>query len=74
MADVIEFDAQKVRKYLIRAIEGFINDPPDSDYQCGFIDAICVIYREALGIEGDARVDLCDRMTRDPKAFQFSDE
>lgn len=54
--NLVEFDAHKVRKYLDRSINGFINDPPDSVYQKGFLAAVLIIWGEALGIK-DARTE-----------------
>ncbi len=36
------------RGYVKKAIEGFINDPPDSEYQRGFLASLLCLYREAL--------------------------
>jgi disulfide oxidoreductase YuzD len=36
-----------------RMLEGFVNDPPDSDYQQGFLAASLVIANEIMGIEWD---------------------
>jgi len=65
MAEIVGFDAHRVRKYLDRAITGFIKDPPDSDYQAGFLGAVCVIYREALNNTTDDRISLCERMLKE---------
>jgi len=34
-----------------RMIEGFLSDPPDTDYQWGFLAATIVIAHEIMGIE-----------------------
>jgi len=68
MADVIDFDSMRVRKYLDHAINGFLNDPPDSEYQAGFLGAVCVIYREALNNTTDDRITLCESMLRAARA------
>lgn len=61
---IIDFDAAKTRRYLDLCIDGFINDPPDSDFQAGFLGAVVVIYREVLGKTKDARLDLCERLIK----------
>lgn len=37
-------------KRIRRILEGFINDPPDTDYQQGFLAAVIVIGHEIMGI------------------------
>lgn len=60
---LISFDAERASRYIARALGGFLNDPPDSDFQRGFLSALLVIYREGLGKgEGDDRLKLLDRM------------
>lgn len=38
------------QQIVIAMLAGFIHDPPDSEYQCGFLGALLVIANEALGI------------------------
>ena len=62
-AELVSFDAERASRYIERAFAGFLNDPPDSDYQRGFLAALLVLYREGLGKgEGDARLALLDAM------------
>lgn len=62
---VVSFDAEKASRYLKDAMMGFLNDPPDSDYQRGFLGALLVVYQEGLGKgEGDDRLKLLDAMLR----------
>ena len=57
MADIVDFDGHRVAPYVIDAIAGFISDPPDSDYQEGYLAACLAIYREGIGRgQNDARV------------------
>lgn len=39
-----------------RMLEGFVNDPPDTDYQQGFLAAVIVIGHEIMGIGFDEPV------------------
>jgi len=45
-----------IERYIERAIDRFLTDPPDSDFQRGYFDALIVIYREAMG-RNDERLD-----------------
>lgn len=58
---VIDFDTSRVSRYIDAVIDGFFRDPPDSDYQRGFLAALVVIRREATG-KTDDRLDAADRM------------
>lgn len=63
MADVIDFDGAKVAPYILAAIDGFLNDPPDSEFQRGFLAALLVTYREGIGRgASDARLMAADRL------------
>ena len=62
MTDVIEFDGMKTRRYLTKTIDGFLRDPPDSDFQCGFLSAVIVVYKEALGSDPDSRIEACEKL------------
>jgi hypothetical protein len=37
-----------IERYIERAIDRFLTDPPDSDFQRGYFDALIVIYRYCL--------------------------
>lgn len=39
---------EQVKAYVKAAIEGFENDPPDTNYQEGYLAALKVIWSEAL--------------------------
>lgn len=61
MAEVISLDTEKASRYVSQALWGFMNDPPDSDYQRGFLAALLVVYREGLGKGADeGRLDVLD--------------
>ena len=64
MSNVIDFDAAKCLPYLRKALLSFLSDPPDSDYQRGFLAGILAVYQEALGKEDDL-VKLCQKMLVD---------
>ena len=46
---VVSFDVEKTSRYVDQALWGFMNDPPSSDYQRGFLAALLVVYREGCG-------------------------
>lgn len=39
-----------VEKYVERCVQGMVSDPPDTDYQLGFLGAMLVLAEEALGL------------------------
>jgi hypothetical protein len=43
-----------IEKYGERAVQSFLSDPPDTDFQRGFLSAMLVIAEEALGLPVDA--------------------
>lgn len=59
--NVVELDTMRVQRYLDASIDLFMRDPPDSDFQRGFMSALIVLYREALGRKDDARLDALER-------------
>ena len=38
-----------VEEYIRGAVQGFVGDPPDSDSQWGYLGALLVVAKEALG-------------------------
>jgi len=38
-----------VEEYVSSAIQGFLNDPPDTDSQWGYLSALLAVAKEALG-------------------------
>ena len=65
MSNVIDLDTRRVTPYVIRAVEQFLNDPPDTDYQRGFLAALLVLWREGLnGSEADARIIAAEKLTQ----------
>lgn len=64
MGEVVSFDSKQVERYLNETMAGFLADPVESEYQSGFLSAILVVYREALGRDvDDDRLKLLDRQT-----------
>lgn len=49
MSEVVSFEVERASRYIERAFAGFLNDPADSDYQRGYLDAILTLYLEGLG-------------------------
>jgi hypothetical protein len=41
-------DVTSIRGYVRKALEGFLLDPPDSDYQLGYMAAMKQVYTEGL--------------------------
>jgi hypothetical protein len=54
-------DDKTIERYIERAIDRFLADPPDSDFQRGYFEALLVIYREAMGRK-DERLDAALKM------------
>lgn len=63
-ANVISFDDSRAVKYLNTVINGFMNDPPDSELQEGYLHAVLCLYEEGLG-KGDSRVDHLNKLMED---------
>ena len=66
MSNVIDFDSAKLRPYIMEAITGFLNDPPDSLYQQGYLAALINVYDEGLILKGDARVEASRKLVDMP--------
>jgi hypothetical protein len=53
------------RAYITQALASFDNDPADSDFQLGYLAALRIIGREALGMEiADPEVQAGERIER----------
>lgn len=60
---VISFDDAKAGRYLQAALFSFLNDPPDSLFQCGYLAALLAVYQEGLGKgQTDDRVKTLDSL------------
>ena len=65
--NVIDLDAGRVLPYMMQAIEGFLRDPPDTDFQRGYLSALCMVMREGLRRgQNDARLEAAERLTQQP--------
>jgi len=42
-----------VEEYVRRSVEGFLGDPPDTDFQRGFLASLLIVAEEALGLRMD---------------------
>lgn len=61
MAEIIDFHAEKALPYIRTAFIGFMNDPPDTQYQLGYLAALVDLYNEGLGRQDDI-YNACYRM------------
>ena len=60
-AELIAIEPARASNYVKRALEGFLTDPADTDYQRGYLAALLVLYREGLGMGiGDDRLALLE--------------
>src|SRR5262249_27547658 len=52
MSDHVKEHAKigNVEEFVRTAIQGFVNDPPDSDFQCGYLGAMLVVAKEAIAV------------------------
>jgi len=61
---VIDFDGARVAPFILRAVRRFLADPPDSDFQRGYLSALINIYREGLGRgDADVRILAAEKLT-----------
>lgn len=58
-------EIEKARAYVAEAIASFDGDPADSDFQVGYLAALRVVGREALGMEiEDPELPVGERRSR----------
>jgi hypothetical protein len=51
MSDHVEYlKPANVGEYVRNAVQGFVGDPPDTDSQWGYLSALLVVAKEALGM------------------------
>lgn len=64
---IVRFESEKVSRWLDVAFRGFEGDPPDSDYQRGFLAAQIRLYEDCLG-KGvdDDRMAILKRYSGEP--------
>jgi hypothetical protein len=54
MSDHVEYlKPANVGEYVRSAVQGFVGDPPDTDSQWGYLSALLVVAKEALGMRMD---------------------
>ena len=49
MTEVFDQSSKRIEKYLDRVLEGFVDDPADSEFQLGYLAALKEIYFELTG-------------------------
>lgn len=59
-------DIEKARAYITEEIASFQSDPADSDFQRGYLAALEVVGKEALGMDidldpKDSEIEICER-------------
>lgn len=60
-----DFDGERIASYMLEAIGRFLSDPPNSDFQRGFLAALLVLYREGgRDSSSDARLMAADRLAQ----------
>lgn len=60
--NIVDLDSARIAPYLASSIEGFLRDPPDSNFQRGYLAALLAVYSEGLGRRQDARVRAAERL------------
>jgi len=65
-AKVIDFDAARISTFLMNAIESFFSDPPDSEFQRGYLSALINVYAEGLGRKDD-RIAFAEKLATAPE-------
>lgn len=50
-----EYDEKKVRTYIEESLDLFIKDPPDTEFQLGFLAALKDVYINGLGLDLSTR-------------------
>lgn len=64
-AELIDFEARRAGPTLMGQIEGFLRDPPDTEFQRGFLAALLAVHEETLGRgRTDARFIAAEEMLR----------
>lgn len=55
-------DIEKARAYVSEAIDAFDRDPADTEFQAGYLAALFVVAKEALGMEIEDPTGLIDEI------------
>lgn len=48
MSNVVHLSEKSAEQYIEQAIAAFMRDPPDTDFQRGYLEALLVVQREAF--------------------------
>lgn len=48
MSNVVHFSEKSAERYIEQAIAAFVRDPPATDFQRGYLEALLVVRREAF--------------------------
>ena len=66
MAKQVCVKPNSVAEYVTRSVQSFLGDPPDNEYQHGFLSAMLAIAKEALGMPQDTYPFAeAEKLTRD---------
>ena len=58
----LESHIESVESYVATALHGFVKDPPDSDFQSGYLAALKAVATEAMGVTLSAEVERTDKI------------
>jgi hypothetical protein len=47
---IAEFEHKQIEEWLKESVQGFLGDPPDNDFLCGFLSALLLVEEEAIGL------------------------
>lgn len=65
MAEMIDFESERVSRHLDKVFRSFLVDPCHSEYQQGYLMALIDLYREGMGKgEGEERIGLLEAQVR----------
>ncbi len=67
-SDADAIDAKQIASSVVRQIDELIADPPYTEFQCGYLEALVTLYREGLGLnrgQTDGRIDAAERLISD---------
>ena len=62
MSNVTHIEDGKIGRQLRLGILAYLDDPPDSEFQRGYLAALLDLYRDCLEREGDDRVRLAAKL------------
>jgi len=57
----------EAEEYVLLAMDGFVGDPPDSDFQSGYLAALKAVATEGMGITLSAEVAAIEPPPSPPK-------